>query len=178
MRKAVPDAEALEAIIAVIANILSVSRIVFSLFLFAVSPSSPRFALLYLLCGVTDVLDGFTARALHTESRAGESLDSLADLFFAAVYAVKLLPLLCIPPVIWLWTALIAAAKLWGILQRSKMERRFTIAHSFANKLTGLLLFLLPPSIRLIDIRYGAALVCAAATFAAAEELCVNGQEA
>ena len=154
-----------------IANILTVSRIPLSLFLFVCPLSSPCFAAVYLLCGVTDVLDGFTARAMHTESRAGEALDSIADLFFAAVYAVKLLPLLRVPPAIWLWTALIAAVKLWGILQRSKKERRFTIAHSFANKLTGLLLFLLPPSIRLIDIRYSAALVCAAATFAAAEEL-------
>ena len=154
-----------------IANILSVSRIVFSLFLFAVSPFSPRFALLYLLCGVSDVLDGFAARALHTESRAGEALDSIADLFFAAAYAVKLLPLLRVPPAIWLWTALIAAAKLWGVLQRSKKERRCYIPHSFANRLTGLLLFLLPPGTRLIDIRYGAALVCASATLAAAEEL-------
>lgn len=37
---------------------------------------------LYSLCGVTDVLDGFLARKLHTESKAGEWLDSFADLFF------------------------------------------------------------------------------------------------
>ena len=70
-----------------IANIITVSRIFLSLCLFVLSPSSVPFAVLYLLCGVTDVLDGFVARKLHTESEKGGMLDSTADLFFAVAYA-------------------------------------------------------------------------------------------
>lgn len=154
-----------------IANIITVSRILFSLSLFVLSPSSIPFAALYLLCGVTDVLDGFLARKLHTESKTGEWLDSIADLFFAIVYAVKILPLLCVPTWIWIWTAFIAVIKIFGILKRSKKERRFYIVHSFSNKLTGLLLFLLPMTIKLIDIKYSAVVVCTVATVAAIEEL-------
>lgn len=153
-----------------IANIITVCRIPFSLFLFVLSPSSSLFAVFYLLCGITDVLDGFLARKLHTESRTGERLDSVADLFFAAAYAVKILPLLCVPAWIWIWTALIAAEKILGILQRSKKKRSFYIAHSFVNKLTGLLIFLLPLTVRLFDVKYGAVVVCAVATLAATEE--------
>ena len=153
------------------ASIITVSRILFSLCLLPLSPSSGLFAAFYLLCGVSDVLDGHTARKLHTESRAGERLDSIADLCFAAVYAVKILPLLGLPGWVLVWTAGIAAVKIFGMIKRSKKERIFRIPHSAANKLTGLLLFLLPAAARLADIQYGAAIICAAATFAATEDL-------
>lgn len=154
-----------------LANFVTISRILFSLALFFLSPSSTSFGILYLLCGVTDVLDGFLARKLHTESETGTMLDSAADLFFAVVYAVKILPHLSISTWIWMWIALTAAGKIYGIIKRYKNEGRFAIPHSFANKLTGLLIFLLPLTARLIDVRYGAAVVCMIATLAAAEEV-------
>lgn len=154
-----------------IANSVTVSRVLLSLLLFVSSPASALFAVSYLLCGLTDILDGFLARKLHTESRTGEWLDSAADLFFAAAYAVKIFPLLRLPAGIWLWTAVIAVIKTFGILKQSKKERKLCIAHSFANKLTGLLIFLLPLSIYFFDSKYGAIIVCAAATFAAMQEL-------
>lgn len=60
--------------------------------------------------------------------------------------------------------------KIFGILKRSKLKQSFSIPHSFANKLTGVLIFLLPLTVRLIHVKYGAAAVCTAAAFAAAEE--------
>ena len=154
-----------------IADIITVSRILFSLCLLLLSPLSVPFAVLYLLCGVTDVLDGIVARKLHIESEKGAILDSIADLFFAVTCAVKILPILCLPVWIWIWTVLIAAIKVIGILKRGKKERKFFIDHSVANKLTGLLIFLLPLTLRLTEIRYGAAIVCAVATVSAVEEL-------
>ena len=153
------------------ADIITVSRIPLSLLLLAFSPSSAAFAVLYLLCGVSDVLDGHIARRLHTESRRGELLDSAADLFFASVYAIKILPLLHIPLWGWIWTAFIAVIKLFGILQRSKENRCLNIPHSPANRLTGLLIFLLPLSVRITDIKYGTAVTCAAASFTAVKEI-------
>ena len=120
---------------------------------------------------MTDVLDGFAARKLHTESEKGAMLDSIADLVFAAVYAVKRLPLLSLPLWVWIWTALIAAAKITGIFIAGKKAHRLSIEHSFGNKLTGLLLFLLPLSVCVIDVKYGATLVCIAATAAVINEM-------
>ena len=154
-----------------IANIITFSRILFSLAMLAFLPRSVPFAAFYLLCGVTDVLDGFVARKLHTESETGEMLDSAADLLFAVIYAVKILPFLNIPLWIWIWTAIIAAAKITGILIASKNAHRLSIAHSFGNKLTGLLLFLLPVSTFIIDAKCGAMLVCIAATGTVIKEM-------
>ena len=153
------------------ADIITVSRIPLSLLLLAFPPSSAVFAVLYLLCGVSDVLDGHIARRLHTESRKGEVLDSAADLFFASAYAVKLLPVLHIPLWGWIWIAFIALIKLFAILQGSRKKRRFYIPHSPANRLTGLLIFLLPLSVRITDIKYGTAVTCAAASFTAVKEI-------
>ena len=152
------------------ANVVTGSRIFLSIFLLFLSPHSVPFGVIYLLCGVTDVLDGFLARKFHTESKAGERLDSIADMVFAVVYAAKILPILHPPIWIWCWTVLIAMVKSVGIIIASKKERSFYIAHSVANKLTGLLIFILPLTIRLFDVKYGAAVVCIVATFAAIQE--------
>ena len=147
-----------------IANIITVSRILFSCLLLVFSPISYPFIIFYLLCGVTDVLDGFVARKLHTESKFGEILDSAADLLFAIIYAVRILPLLVIPLWVWIWTAVIAVIKIGSIIIASKKKHRLFIEHSLGNRLTGLLLFLLPLSVYFFDAKYGAVLVCAVAS--------------
>lgn len=154
-----------------LADIITVSRILFSLLLFILSPSTYAFSVLYILCGVSDVLDGFVARKLHTESETGARLDSIADLIFAFMYAVKILPHLSVPVYIWIWTAIIAVVKISGIFIKSKKKGRLFVQHSFLNKLTGVLLFVLPLTLRLIDIKYSAVLVCVIATFEVIEEI-------
>lgn len=154
-----------------VADSITVSRILFSLFLFAFSPHSLPFAGFYLLCGVTDVLDGFAARKLHTESEKGAVLDSVADLFFAGAYAVKILPLLSVPLWILIWAAGIAVIKVTGIVIAGRKAHRLSIAHSWENKLTGILLFLLPLSVGIADAKYGATLVCIVATGAVIREM-------
>ena len=153
------------------ANIITVSRIIFSLLLFVFKSDSCPFAVLYLLCGITDVLDGFIARKLHTESEKGARLDSIADLIFAVVYAVRILPLLSVPFWVWIWTAIIAVIKIAGIIIAGRKAKKLTIEHSFGNKLTGLLLFLLPLSVYVADVKYTAAVVCIAATVTAIGEI-------
>ena len=149
---------------AVVANSITVSRMLFSLALLVLPPRSLPFVVLYLLCGLTDVLDGYIARKLHTESEKGAMLDSIADLLFAVVYAVKILLILKIPLWIWIWTAIIAVTKIICIVIASKKVHRLEIEHSLGNKLTGLLLFLLPLSACVADGKYGVILVCIVAT--------------
>ena len=154
-----------------IANGITVSRILFSLAMILFSPSSVPFEVLYVLCGLTDVLDGFLARKLHTESTTGEQLDSTADLFFVVVYTLKILPLLNVPYWIWIWTAIIAVTKITGIVIASGKVHQLVIGHSFGNKLTGLLLYLLPLSVHIADVKYGAILLCLVATVTAIGEM-------
>lgn len=153
------------------ANVITLSRILFSVLLLVFKPDSYPFAVLYILCGITDVLDGFIARKLRTESKTGAMLDSIADLVFAVIYAVRILSLLSVPLWIWIWTAVIAAIKVIGIIIASRKAHRFSIEHSTGNKITGILIFLLPLSVYFIDIKYAAAIVCMAATVTVIAEI-------
>lgn len=157
-----------------IANLITVSRIVFSLLLLVWPMAPDRFAIFYLLCGVSDVLDGFIARKLRTESEKGAMLDSAADLIFAVFYAVRVLPRLSLPRWLWLWTGGIAVVKLTFMLLVSHQKRKLFIRHSWLNKLTGLLVFLLP---LMPEAKYGAVFACAAATLAAGEEIIGRAKE-
>lgn len=149
----------------------------FSLRLLVLPPSSYRFSVLYLLCGITDVLDGFAARRLHTESERGAMLDSAADLLFGIAYAVRVLPLLSIPLWVWIWTAIIAVTKITGILIASRKAQKLRMEHSPGNKLTGFLLFLMPLSNCFGAVKYAAALVCMTASATTVGEIRLIGGE-
>ena len=50
------------------------------------------------------------------------------------------------------------------------MQKKLVAVHSVINKVAGALLFALPLTLRFIELRYSAVVVCAVATFAAVQE--------
>ena len=68
-----------------IPNILSVSRIVLGLPLLLVEVMTMPFWVLYVIAGMTDMLDGFLARRWGVESKFGARLDSLAELIVCLI---------------------------------------------------------------------------------------------
>lgn len=77
-----------------IPNIISLSRIPMAVDLPFVQSSPAIFWTLYLLCGLSDILDGAVARLTGTVSRLGERLDTLADIVFVAVWMVLFIPVI------------------------------------------------------------------------------------
>ena len=71
---------------------------------------------------------------------------------------------------IWIWIGVIAVIKVINIISGFVMQKRFVAVHSWTNKITGLVLFVLPFSFSVIDIKYSAIVVCVLATFAAIQE--------
>lgn len=65
---------------------------------------------------------------------------------------------------------MIALIKLVNIVIGFVRHHTLTAVHSVINKLTGVLLFILPFTIPIINIRYSAPLVCLVATAAAITE--------
>ena len=49
-------------------------------------------------------------------------------------------------------------------------NKRFTVEHTVMNKITGLLLFVLPLTLFFIELKYSAVVVCTIATFSAVQE--------
>lgn len=152
------------------ANRITYSRILLSAVLLFLPTVSIAFGIVYLLCGFSDMADGLVARKTHTESEKGARLDSIADLVFVAVCAVKLLPLIRLDAWLWIWIGLIALIKLTNLAAGYIRKGRPEMPHTWANKLTGLLLFILPAAMQLVNITYPATFICAVASFAAVQE--------
>ena len=152
------------------ADALTGLRIAFSAAMLFLPAGSGGFAALYAAAGVSDMLDGLIARKTRTESAFGAKLDSAADVIFLAVSAVKIIPGLALPLWVWLWAAVVALLRLVNAGIGFVRCGRIMPLHTPANKLTGLMLFLLP----LICGRGGAnryaAAVCLSATLAAVQE--------
>ena len=153
-----------------IANFITGSRIIFSLAMLTFPVFSAGFYFCYMLAGFTDMIDGTIARKLGTESKFGRNFDTIADIVFVASSACKLFPEFIIPWVIWLWISIIAVIKIINIILGFVKKKKFTAVHSLANKVTGAVLFLLPLTLTVFDIRYSSIPVCMIASFAAIQE--------
>ena len=152
------------------ANIITVIRIVISVVLLFCPVLSPAFFIFYMTAGITDMVDGAVARRTGTVSGFGSKLDTAADILFAAVCLIKLLPALHVPVWIYIWAAVIAFIKAANIAAGFFSGKKFISVHSIMNKVTGGLLFVFPLTLAFIDLRYSAAVVCVIATAAAIQE--------
>ena len=155
-----------------IANILTGFRILGSISLLFFPVFSVWFYSIYSLCGFSDMIDGTIARKTNSATEFGAKLDTVADLVFVTVSLMKLLPALPIPGWVWIWGAGIAMIKIGNILWGYVSKKRLVSLHTRMNKLTGLLLFLLPLTLSLVELKYSSIVVCSIATFAAMQEGC------
>ena len=151
-------------------NGITLLRILCSLVLLFCMPLSLPFYVLYAAAGLSDILDGFIARKTNTATQFGAKLDTFADIVFAAAVLIKILPILNLPVWIIIWVGVIALIKLVNIVIGFIRRHTLTAVHSVINKVTGALVFILPFTLPIINIRYTAPLVCIVATVAAITE--------
>ena len=149
------------------ANIITISRIFCSLPLLFVPVFSVWFYVWYLLCGLSDMIDGSIARKTGTVSEIGSKLDTIADFVFLTISFSRLFPVLELPKWLVIWIMIIAVIKFSGVL----LARKIVAHHSVLNKIAGICLFLLPLSLKIIEVRYSGSVVAAIATVAALQEL-------
>ena len=153
-----------------IANIVTGCRVLGSVLLLFFPVFSEAFYILYIICGFSDMIDGTLARKTNSDGELGAKLDTAADLVFVTVSLMKILPAIHIPRWLWGWGVVIAIIKIGSIVWGYVSEKQFTSLHTMMNKVTGLLLFLLPLTISFVELKYSAMVVCAIATFAAIQE--------
>ena len=153
-----------------IANFITICRIFESILLLFFPVFSIPFYMLYLFCGLTDMVDGTIARKTNAVSKFGEKLDSAADMIFFIVSFIKILPVMDLPKWVWIWVIGIAGIKIGNIAWGMISKRKLIAVHTVMNKLTGFFLFLLPLTMHFVELKYSAELVCAVATAAAVQE--------
>ena len=113
-------------------NLITSLRIIGSFCLIFTRGFSPIFYVVYSICGITDVCDGFLARRTGTASEFGARLDSVADLLFYTVMMIKILPALVarLPGEIWYWVGGILILRLVSYLVAAVKFRCFASIHT------------------------------------------------
>lgn len=152
------------------ANIITIIRILCSIAILFCPVFSVAFYSLYITAGVSDMVDGWVARKTNTASEFGAKLDTIADIIFVIACLFKLIPVMDIPTWLHVWIGVIALIKIINVISGYVVQKQFVAIHSLMNKVTGVLLFLLPLTFSFINLRYSAAVVCIIATFAAVQE--------
>ena len=116
------------------------------------------------------MIDGTIARKTKSITAFGSRLDSVADFVFVVAALIKLLPAMNIPNWLWCCVFVIVLVKIINLILGFLRNRRLTFEHTAMNKFTGFLLFLLPLTVSIIDLKYGANVVCVIAACSAIQE--------
>lgn len=157
-----------------IPNLLCILRIILSFSFLLIRPFSGFFLAVYLICGFTDMIDGYIARKVNAVSKLGAALDSAADAVFICILMIVLLPAMKIPQWIWIYITLIAAVRIASVLIGYCKYKKIAMLHTYANKVTGLLLLFVPLLYSYIDMSIIGGIVCSIALLSAIEEILIQ----
>lgn len=155
-------------------NTISGLRIILSISLLFFHPFSIAFICIYLVAGLTDILDGFLARKLKLTSQLGAVMDSCADFIMIAVVLYTIFRYFEWPYWVLNWLALITCIRLLSLVVGGLRYRRLAFLHTVSNKITGFLLFAFPLWYWLLGMNVSVILLCSAAIISAIEELLIN----
>ena len=151
-------------------NAISALRFLGAVCLLFFGVESCAFWVIYFVCGLSDMADGYLARILGCESKTGAMLDSLADLAFVICCCFKLIPALAFPKWLWIWGGVIVATKIINQISALVMYKKCIFPHTIANKVTGVLLFVGVPLTVFLESIVPMVIIAVVATFAAVQE--------
>jgi phosphatidylglycerophosphate synthase len=155
-------------------NMLSVLRMALSLCLLLFLNDRAAYLAIFLLCGLTDVLDGVIARRANARSMLGARLDTAGDFLLFIILLASV--------IIWEGEAVLPYApyaagivliRIASLAVSAVRFKKTAGVHTWANKAAGLLIF----AALGVYIPTGALWIfipgCAAAAVSAAEELAI-----
>jgi len=138
-----------------------------------VKPLSIAFFAIYILCGISDVFDGYIARKTNTTSKLGDNLDSAADLIVIVVLMIVLFPIIKLTSLIIVWIGIIGIIRIISTMVVFIKYKTFEMLHTYGNKITGLVLFTFPLSLAFDQSNVIIYIICVLASISAIEELLI-----
>uniref|UniRef100_UPI004057057E CDP-alcohol phosphatidyltransferase family protein n=1 Tax=Acetatifactor sp. TaxID=1872090 RepID=UPI004057057E len=159
-----------------IPNLITSTRIVGAICMLFTRPMSISFFVLYTLCGISDAIDGWVARATKSTTEFGAKLDSIADLLFYTAMAVQVFPFLVrdLPIALWCVAGAVILTRVITYLFVAVKHHRFASIHTYLNKATGFVIFIIPYFI----VCAGTVLICSIvgliSSLATIEELLIH----
>lgn len=159
-----------------IPNCITALRILGAAVILVLPPFTILFYIVYTLCGVSDVVDGFLARRMGVTSELGSRLDSVADLLFYTGMVLRVFPALwqILPWQIWCGLGAVLLLRAGSYAAAGVKFRRFAAVHTYLNKLTGAAVFGVAYALVLpIGVPY-CIVACAIGGLASLEELVIH----
>ena len=135
------------------ANSITGIRIACSISLLFCPAFLPAFYTLYIIAGVSDMIDGTVVRKTGTVSEFGSKLDTVADFVLVFSCLIKLIPILHIPKWLMIWIIVNAVIKGINLISGYVMRKEIAVLHTTMNKVTGILMFVLPLTLKFIDLK-------------------------
>lgn len=154
-----------------IPNILTSLRILCATLLLVVPVYSVRFYILYLICGITDFLDGRLARRIHIASKAGASLDNIADYTLLMSTVTKVLPTLLLDVWALVWGICMLTAHISSSVIAWIKYKRIVVLHTFAYRLLGGAVYVIPLLAGLGNHTLLISIICGFMCFSVPEEI-------
>lgn len=127
-----------------LANFITCIRIIGTVVMLFLVVSTKEFLIVYIIAGVSDVVDGFVARKLHTVSKFGSKLDSVSDIIYYIVMMIKIWPYLILPPFMWVVIWIIVGIRITTYLAIFFIKGKLMSTHSYFNKVSSIMFFVLP----------------------------------
>lgn len=125
-------------------NTISVSRIFFGVLMIFCFNNKLLLTSLLILCGLSDILDGYLARKFKLSSNLGAKIDTIADLivFFIIIYLIIRLmnPYMIGQYLVYIFIILILRAI--SVLVVYIKYREFAFLHTILNKIAGLTIYI------------------------------------
>ncbi|WP_432409436.1 CDP-alcohol phosphatidyltransferase family protein [Wukongibacter sp. M2B1] len=158
-----------------IANYISIGRIFFAFTLVLVEPLSIAFFIIYFVCGISDIFDGYIARKTDTISKLGGKLDSVADLIMVMIVMIIIYPIINLTVQIIIWVVIIGIIRAISMIMVFVKYKTFGMLHTYSNKITGLILFIFPPLLVFVQsdilLMY---ILCVVSSISAIEEFFIH----
>ncbi|HCC34263.1 MAG TPA: CDP-alcohol phosphatidyltransferase [Ruminococcaceae bacterium] len=155
------------------ASIITSLRLAGAFILFVIKPLSVAFYIVYALCCVSDVLDGYIARKTHTVTKLGAMLDSIADFTLITVSLIIFIPLIAWEAWMLWWAGAIALARILSLGLGFAKYHTFAFLHTYANKAAGIVCACFPILYHTLGLTVTAAVLCGTASLSALEELII-----
>lgn len=155
-------------------NTITLGRIILAMMLLFPQPLSTGFLAIYILCGLTDLIDGPLARKSGTTSSLGAKLDSIADTTLIGVSLFTLYPFLGLILGTILWIFMIGVIRISSVGIALCKFKTYASIHTYGNKLTGIILFVTPLFLPYIHHTLWTSFVCMVATLSAVEEFIIQ----